>query len=248
MKAAASSARRCPSSAAASKRTSSAANSAATPCSPRSCGCSTQEHIRVGNEEYARDNDSFGATTLRGRHVRSKGGKMMMRFNGKHGIVHEATITDASLKRIVKQCQDLPGQMLFQYINGDGEPQAINSADVNAYIRDATGGDFTAKHFRTWGASVIAFEQLLQGRRGPRQPQDGDRAGRRSARQHRRDEPQVLCPPGADRRAQGPTRAIRLRGMKRPRGAHVGCPPPKSACSSSSRRSKRARSEADRLA
>src|SRR3990170_4174906 len=120
-----------------------------------------QELIRIGNEEYARDNASFGATTLRGRHVRSSGGKMRMRFKGKHGIVHEATITDASLKRIVKQCQDLPGQMLFQYVNGDGEPQAIDSADVNAYIRDATGGDFTAKHFRTWGASVIAFDRML---------------------------------------------------------------------------------------
>ena len=121
-----------------------------------------QEHIRVGNEEYARDNNSFGATTLRGRHIRSHGGKMTMRFKGKSGIVHEATITDASLKRIVKQCQDLPGQMLFQYVNGDGQPQAIDSADVNAYIREATGGDFTAKHFRTWGASVIAFDQLLK--------------------------------------------------------------------------------------
>jgi len=121
-----------------------------------------REHIRVGNEEYARDNNSYGATTLRGRHVRTKGGKMRMRFTGKHGIVHEATITDSSLKRVVKQCQDLPGQMLFQYVNGDGQPQAIGSADVNAYIRDATGGDFTAKHFRTWGASVIAFDQLLK--------------------------------------------------------------------------------------
>ena len=84
-----------------------------------------------------------------------------MRYAGKHGIVHEATITDASLKRVVGKCQELPGQMLFQYINGDGEPQPITSADVNDYIRDASGGDFTAKHFRTWGASVIAFDQLL---------------------------------------------------------------------------------------
>ena len=121
-----------------------------------------QEHIRVGNEEYVRENASFGATTLRGRHIRSKGGKMRMRFRGKSGKIHEATITDASLKRIVKQCQDLPGQMLFQYINGGGEPQAVDSADVNAYIREATGGDFTAKHFRTWGASAIAFDQLLK--------------------------------------------------------------------------------------
>jgi DNA topoisomerase-1 len=120
-----------------------------------------QEHIRVGNEEYARDNASFGATTLRGRHMRRQGGTLKMRFIGKSGKVHESTITDASLKRVVKQCQDLPGQMLFQFINGDGQPQAIDSADVNAYIRDATGGDFTAKHFRTWGASAIAFDQLL---------------------------------------------------------------------------------------
>ena len=125
-----------------------------------------QEHIRVGNEEYARDNKSFGATTLRERHVLSKGGKMRMRFTGKGGVVHEATITDASLKRVVRQCQDLPGQKLFQYVNGDGQPQAVDSADVNAYIRDATGGDFTAKHFRTWGASVIAFDQMLSAGEG----------------------------------------------------------------------------------
>ena len=120
------------------------------------------QHIRVGNEEYARDNKSFGATTLRSRHLRRRGSKLTMRFVGKHGIVHEAKITDSNLKRIVKRCQELPGQMLFQYVNGDGEPQAIASGDVNDYIRDATGGDFTAKHFRTWGASVIAFDQLLK--------------------------------------------------------------------------------------
>jgi DNA topoisomerase-1 len=84
-----------------------------------------------------------------------------MRFAGKHGIVHEVPLTDRRLARVVKRCQELPGQMLFQYMNGDGEPQAVTSADVNEYIREASGGDFTAKHFRTWGASVIAFEQLL---------------------------------------------------------------------------------------
>ena len=93
---------------------------------------------------------------------------MKMRYTGKHGIVHEATITDANLKRIVGKCQELPGQMLFQYLNGDGEPQPITSSDVNDYIRDASGGDFTAKHFRTWGASVIAFEQLLASDEGER--------------------------------------------------------------------------------
>ena len=101
----------------------SAASSTATPCSRRSSACSTSEHIRVGNEEYARDNKSFGATTLRTRHLRRMGGKLKMRFTGKHGIVHEATITDASLEARRQQCQDLPGQMLFQYVNGDGEPQ-----------------------------------------------------------------------------------------------------------------------------
>ena len=118
-------------------------------------------HLRVGNEQYARENNSFGATTLRSRHIRRTGGTMKMRFTGKHGIVHEATITDATLKRVVSKCQDLPGQNLFQYLGDDGEPQPIGSSDVNDYIRDASGGDFTAKHFRTWGASVIFFEQLL---------------------------------------------------------------------------------------
>lgn len=126
------------------------------------------EYIRIGNEEYARSNRSFGATTLRTHHLRHKGGRLKMRFPAKHGIVREVTITDRNLRRIVGRCQELPGQHLFQYINGDGEPQAISSADVNEYIRAASGGDFTAKHFRTWGASVIAFEQLLEASRDDR--------------------------------------------------------------------------------
>ncbi len=85
----------------------------------------------------------------------------MMRFAGKHGIVHEVPITDSNLKRIVGKCQDLPGQHLFQYMTEDGEACAVSSADVNDYIREASGADFTAKNFRTWGASVIAFEQML---------------------------------------------------------------------------------------
>jgi DNA topoisomerase I len=120
------------------------------------------EHIRIGNEEYARENKSFGATTLRNRHLRRKGAALMMRFTGKHGIVHEMKVTDSNLKRICKRCQELPGQMLFQYVNGDGEPKPITSGDVNDYIRQATGGEFTAKHFRTWSASAIAFDQMLK--------------------------------------------------------------------------------------
>ncbi len=121
-----------------------------------------RQHIRIGNEEYAKTNKSFGATTLRSRHLRRKGQSLMMRFAGKHGIVHEAKITDTNLKRICRRCQELPGQMLFQYINGDGEPKPVTSGDVNDYIKQASGGDFTAKHFRTWSANVIAFDQLLK--------------------------------------------------------------------------------------
>ena len=121
-----------------------------------------EEKVRVGNRQYARENKSFGATTLMTRHLKRKHGRLMMRFTGKHGIVHEIGLTDARLARVVKRCQELPGQMLFQYINGDGVPQPVTSADVNEYIRNVSGGDFTAKHFRTWGASVIAFEQLLK--------------------------------------------------------------------------------------
>ena len=119
------------------------------------------QYLRVGNEQYARDNKSFGATTLRSRHVRRRGGKLMMRFAGKHGIVHEVPITDSHLKRIVAKCDDLPGQHLFQYLTEEGEACPVTSADVNDYIREASGGDFTAKNFRTWGASVIAFDQML---------------------------------------------------------------------------------------
>jgi len=119
------------------------------------------EYLRVGNHQYARENKSFGATTLQQRHVRATGRKLKMRFTGKSGVLQEVTITDRRLARIVRKCQELPGQALFQYINGDGAPNAISSADVNDYIRGATGGEFTAKHFRTWGASVIAFEKLL---------------------------------------------------------------------------------------
>ena len=119
------------------------------------------EHMRIGNEQYARANKSFGLSTLRTRHVRKQGRRLKIRYTGKHGIVHEATITDASLKRVVGKCQELPGQMLFQYLTDDGEPCPISSSDVNDYIGEASGGEFTAKNFRTWGASVIAFEQLL---------------------------------------------------------------------------------------
>jgi DNA topoisomerase-1 len=116
--------------------------------------------IRVGNEAYVKDNKSYGATTLRNRHAKVRGGTLKMRFKAKSGIERELSISDRTLSRIVKSCQDLPGQNLFQYLDDDGAPQPISSTDVNDYIREATGEDFTAKHFRTWSASVIAFEQI----------------------------------------------------------------------------------------
>jgi DNA topoisomerase-1 len=84
-----------------------------------------------------------------------------MRFTGKSGVAQEVTITDRTLRRVVRQLQELPGQPLFQYLNGDGDPHPVTSNDVNDYIRDASGEEFTAKHFRTWGASVLAFEQIF---------------------------------------------------------------------------------------
>jgi DNA topoisomerase-1 len=119
------------------------------------------DYLRVGNEEYAKQNKSYGATTLLSRQVQDDGRKVRMRFKGKSGIQQEVTITDRTLRRIVRQLQELPGQALFQYINGDGNPHPITSSEVNDYIREASGGDFTAKHFRTWGATVLAFEQML---------------------------------------------------------------------------------------
>jgi DNA topoisomerase I len=126
------------------------------------------QYLRVGNHRYARENKSFGATTLLSRHVKSKEGKVRMRFSTKGGRARDVVITDRRLGRIVRQCQELPGQPLFQYINGEGVPHPISSADVNDYIREAAGGDFTAKHFRTWWASVLAFDTLLEAEEGRR--------------------------------------------------------------------------------
>jgi len=119
------------------------------------------DYLRVGNEEYAKANKSYGATTLLSRQVDDNGRKVKMRFKGKSGVQHEVTITDRTLRRVVRQLQELPGQALFQYVNGDGNPHPITSTEVNDYIREAGGGDFTAKEFRTWGATVLAFEQML---------------------------------------------------------------------------------------
>jgi len=123
--------------------------------------------IRVGNEAYAKTNRSFGATTLRRRHAKLTGGRLMLRFKAKSGKLCEIGMTDRRLIRFVRQMQDLPGQHLFQYLREDGAPSPVTSSDVNAYLRETMGGDFTAKHFRTWRASVLAFEWLSQDKGSP---------------------------------------------------------------------------------
>jgi DNA topoisomerase-1 len=117
--------------------------------------------IRVGNEEYAKQNRSFGLTTLRDRHARIAGGKAIFEFRGKSGKVHATGFHDRRLARIVKACQDLPGQRLFQYLGEDGARHAVESADVNAYLRDVLGEDVSAKDFRTWAGTVAAARALM---------------------------------------------------------------------------------------
>ncbi|MFL6845140.1 MAG: DNA topoisomerase IB [Allosphingosinicella sp.] len=121
-----------------------------------------ETRMRVGNEEYAKENKSFGATTLRNRHAKVERGKLRISYAGKHGIKRTVTLTDRNLVRIARKTQDLPGQNLFEYVTEDGETCPVTSGDVNAYIKEAMGDEFTAKDFRTWGASTIAFEETVR--------------------------------------------------------------------------------------
>ncbi len=114
--------------------------------------------VRIGNDEYARSNGSFGLTTLRSRHVAVRGSELTLRFRGKSGVVHDVALEDARVARVVKRCQSLRGQELFQYLDAAGEQRALGSSDVNDYLRDASGGEFTAKDFRTWHGSVLALQ------------------------------------------------------------------------------------------
>jgi DNA topoisomerase-1 len=116
--------------------------------------------IRIGNEEYRRENKSFGLTTLRDRHAEFEGDRVRFRFKGKSGKEVVVELNDRRLARIVKQCQDLPGQELFQYLDEDGERRSVESQDVNEYLREISGGDFTAKDFRTWNGTVLAMRYL----------------------------------------------------------------------------------------
>ena len=116
--------------------------------------------IRVGNEEYARENDSFGLTTLRARQVRVNGTTVNFRFRGKSGVPHDVALTDRALAEIVRRMQDLPGEELFQYVDAEGETRAIESADVNAYLRSIAGEEFTSKDFRTWAGTLLCAKHL----------------------------------------------------------------------------------------
>jgi DNA topoisomerase-1 len=118
--------------------------------------------IRVGNHEYARANNSFGLTTLRNRHVKFPSGRARFSFRGKSGKDHVVDLEDPALARLLRRCQQLPGQRLFQYLDADGTPRPIDSGDVNDYLREACGADFTAKDFRTWGGTLAAIKALVR--------------------------------------------------------------------------------------
>jgi DNA topoisomerase-1 len=117
--------------------------------------------IRVGNEEYAAANGSHGLTTLRDGHVAIDGSEVRFEFRGKSGKRHRCTLRDRRLAKIVRSCREIPGQDLFQYLDDDGRRRSVSSGDVNAYLREISGGDFTAKDFRTWAGTLRAAEALL---------------------------------------------------------------------------------------
>jgi DNA topoisomerase-1 len=125
-------------------------------------------HIRIGNDEYARANNSFGLTTMRNRHVKVTGPRIRFQFRGKSGKTREVSVESPRLARIVRRCRDLPGYELFQYVDDDGAAHRVDSEDVNEYVRGGTGADFTAKDFRTWAGTVhaaVALAKSCSGRR-----------------------------------------------------------------------------------
>lgn len=119
--------------------------------------------IRIGNEEYAKENNSFGLTTLKGRHAKVEGSKIAFSFRGKHGIRHAISLQDRRLAKIVRACQDLPGQQLFSYVDEEGAQHNVDSSEVNEYIREISGDDFTAKDFRTWVGTLTCAIVLRAG-------------------------------------------------------------------------------------
>jgi DNA topoisomerase I len=119
-------------------------------------------NIRVGNDEYARANGSYGLTTLRDKHVEVSGGNLRFSFKGKSGKTHAVELSDRRLARIVQRCRDVPGEELFQYLDDEGKRQTIDSGDVNDYLREISGQEFTAKDFRTWAGTMLAVTALRE--------------------------------------------------------------------------------------
>jgi DNA topoisomerase-1 len=116
--------------------------------------------IRVGNQEYAKENRTYGLTTLRREHVEVSGSSLRFEFRGKSGVAHQVAITDRRLARVVQRCQTLPGEELFQYVDDNGDRQTIDSGDINEYLRNVSGADFSAKDFRTWAGTMLAAAAL----------------------------------------------------------------------------------------
>jgi DNA topoisomerase I len=116
--------------------------------------------VRVGNDEYAKENNSFGLTTLRERHVQVKGDQVRFRFMGKSGVEHDVDFDDPQVAKIIKSCIELPGYELFQYLDSQGQKHTVDSSDVNNYLKEITGEDITAKDFRTWGATLLSAQTL----------------------------------------------------------------------------------------
>ncbi|HVE49477.1 MAG TPA: DNA topoisomerase IB [Casimicrobiaceae bacterium] len=120
--------------------------------------------VRIGGERYRKENGSFGLTTLRDRHVEVQGQKIRIRFRGKSGKDHDITLEDRRIANVVRRCRDLPGYELFQYIDDKGEVSSVGAGDVNAYLKEVAGDDYTAKDFRTWGATVLAANAIVNAR------------------------------------------------------------------------------------
>ncbi|MGZ3664619.1 MAG: DNA topoisomerase IB [Ktedonobacterales bacterium] len=121
-----------------------------------------ETYIRVGNEEYVRENNSYGLTTLQRQHVQVKGSKLHFQFRGKHGKEFSIEVQDPRVAQIIKRCQELPGHELFEYVDYDGKVRSVESFDVNTYLREISGQEFTAKYFRTWAGTVITAYTLTQ--------------------------------------------------------------------------------------
>ena len=161
--------------------------------------------IRVGNEEYARQNGSFGATTLRDEHAHFAHGDLRLSFRGKSGKQQEVAVSDRRVARVVRRSQELPGEQLFEYLDETGAPRAIDSGDVNDYLREVAGEEITVKDFRTWGGSVLCHQLLLDAGAGGdvcRGEEDRRRLGQArglEAREHARGLPGELHPPGDHR-------------------------------------------------